>query len=330
MLYALINAIVGQVCLSVDARFALPENLNKDVDVNRVSPSIWSRLLAEISLYNNVQDSNYVLCFGNLPPLFKLRGYTVLFLQNRYLIEENSLRDFPLKIRFRLYIERFWIRRRLANVDKFVVQTPTMKRLLEAKFKRITSIQVLPFVAESKGYVRGFQNFNINPSSIFDFVYVASGEPHKNHRCLIEAWRLLAGEGLYPSLCLTVDEGRFPEVCYLINEMRQMYGVRIFNMGTLAHLDILGIYGNSRAVIYPSKFESFGLPLIEARQAGLPVIASELDFVRDVLDPEQVFDANSPISIARAVKRFLGKPESPLPLLDAAQFLAAIGEKDFL
>jgi hypothetical protein len=64
--------------------------------------------------------------------------------------------------------------------------------------------------------------------------------------------------------------------------------------------------------------------LIEARQANLPVLASELDFVRDVLDPEQTFDPESSISIARAVKRFMGVNEQPLPLLDAARFLASV------
>jgi hypothetical protein len=46
--------------------------------------------------------------------------------------------------------------------------------------------------------------------------------------------------------------------------------------------------------------------------------------VRDVLDPEQTFDPESPLSIARAVKRFLGLNESPLPLLDATHFLKNI------
>jgi glycosyltransferase involved in cell wall biosynthesis len=73
--------------------------------------------------------------------------------------------------------------------------------------------------------------------------------------------------------------------------------------------------------------ESFGLPLIEARQAGLPILASELDYVRDVVDPEQTFDPDSPMSIARAVKRFLGVEVTPIPLLSASQFLESVFNK---
>jgi hypothetical protein len=53
-------------------------------------------------------------------------------------------------------------------------------------------------------------------------------------------------------------------------------------------------------------------------------MAPELDYVREVLDPKQTFDPESPVSIARAVKRFLGVDENPLPLLDAKRFLAEI------
>ena len=46
-------------------------------------------------------------------------------------------------------------------------------------------------------------------------------------------------------------------------------------------------------------------PLIEAKYLNLPVLAGELDYIRDLIDPIQTFDPNSSISIYRAVKRFL-------------------------
>lgn len=69
------------------------------------------------------------------------------------------------------------------------------------------------------------------------------------------------------------------------------------------------------------------MPLVEARQAGLQVVASELDFVRDVLDPDETFDPDSSISIARAVKQFLGISEQGLPLHDASGFMKYILRK---
>ena len=161
----------------------------------------------------------------------------------------------------------------------------------------------------------------------FFFLYVASGEPHKNHRKLIDAWCLLADEGLYPSLKLTLDNDNFKDLCDWITKRTRDYQLSIENKGILTPGQLKIIYKKASALIYPSKIESLGLPLIEARQAGLPVLASELDYVRDVIDPEQSFDPESAISIARAVKRFIGEAEAPLPLKNVAGLMRHLLDK---
>jgi len=140
----------------------------------------------------------------------------------------------------------------------------------------------------------------------------------------MEAWSLLADEGIYPVLRLTLDENRFAGLWSEIEAKRIRQGLKVENIGVQSHQGMLKQYAEADALIYPSTFESFGLPLIEARQANLPVLAPELDYVRDVLDPEQTFDPESPVSIARAVKRFMGIEESVLPVQDAKGFLAQL------
>jgi glycosyltransferase involved in cell wall biosynthesis len=76
--------------------------------------------------------------------------------------------------------------------------------------------------------------------------------------------------------------------------------------------------------LFPSLGESFGLPLIEAQAMGLPILAAELDFVRDVCAPVETFDAQSAVSIARAVRRFLQQAESPRAPATAQEFLARL------
>lgn len=308
----------------LDNRMQTPHGMRKCIQIKRVHPSVVGRLRAEKWLANNVMPGDIAICFGNLPPLFKLRGRAVVFLQNRYLIEDVSLNDFQPRIRARILMERKWVSSRLANADEFIVQTPTMKRLLQARAKSSVSIRVLPFIADPNGYTRSTPQGGRLKKSGSDFLYVASGEPHKNHLQILDAWRLLAEEGLFPSLKLTLDEVRFQSLCRMIGDIRERYGLKVTNMGMMSHGDVLSLYAKVDALIFPSTFESFGLPLIEARQAGLPILAAELDYVRDVLDPEQSFDPESPISIARAVKRFLGIDETSLSLLDAKGFLEHI------
>jgi glycosyltransferase involved in cell wall biosynthesis len=160
--------------------------------------------------------------------------------------------------------------------------------------------------------------------AVHDFVYVGSGESHKNHRRLIDAWILLAQEGCHPSLALTVDVAEFPDLCDLIEAQKRIHGLRIENKGALPPSRVAELYKCSGALIYPSTLESLGLPLIEARNAGLAVLAGELDYVRDVLNPEETFDPNSAVSIARAVKRFRRMAEPALQIVDAGVFVDSL------
>jgi glycosyltransferase involved in cell wall biosynthesis len=291
--------------------------------VKWVSPTLWHRLISEYWLRRRVLIDDVLLCFGNLPPLFRCRGRVIVFVQNRYLVEALSLRGNSLRVRSRLFLERWWLSQFSKNVDLFVVQTPTMKSLIQSRIAQAKSVAVLPFAASNEGYVRSVPSRNASGST-YDFLCVASGEPHKNHKTLIEAWCLLAQDGLFPTLCVTVDPLAFPEICRFLQQKKTDFGLKIENCGSISYEHIRLLYGQSKAFIFVSLFESLGLPLIEARQAGLPILAPELDYVRDVLDPDQVFDPGSPISIARAVKRFLGSEEQPLLLLDAEGFLNQI------
>ena len=329
LLNALLQSLSAdlRVVALLDTRMAAKDTLPNSLEVKRVKPSIWKRLSAEWWLARNVEQKDVVLCFGNLPPLFQLRGRTVVFVQNRYLIDKVSLEGFPIKTRLRLKMERLWFSWKAGNADVFIVQTPSMRTIFGSSgLAARKPVHVLPFVDISKGYRRSLEQ-PLYTAVDRPYIYVASGEPHKNHRNLVQAWCLLADEGLFPPLWLTLDAQVNSELCRWIDQQTRKFGLRLKNLGTQPREKILLLYKQVQALIYPSTFESFGLPLIEARQAGLAVVASELDFVRDVLDPEQVFDPQSPVSIARAVKRFMGAREDALHLLNAEEFMKCLLEK---
>lgn len=329
LLESLLNVLRKEAdfSLTLDARMPLPPDLVNDARVKRVKPTILQRLSAERWLARSVTNEDAVLFFGNLPPIFKVRGCAVVFLQNRYLIDDVPLNTFAMRARMRLAIERWWLNSKLLNAHEYIVQTPSMKRLLENKIRGRVPVRVFPFVAQQRGYVRNCRPMDVGKDSTSGFLYVASGEPHKNHRKLIEAWCLLAEENEFPALKLTLDRAQFPELCLWVEQKTKQHQLNVINLGAQTHEQSRKLYGNAGALIYPSTFESFGLPLIEARQAGMKVLAPELDYVRDILDPEQVFDASSAVSIARAVKRFIGKDETSLPIADAADFMKYILER---
>lgn len=313
LLIALIGALAAPARLHLDERMRPIPDLPEGVEVVRFAPTLSGRIKAERVLQDRTRPGDRVLCLGNLPPLLRLRVRASVFVQNRYLVDRTGLADLPLKTRLRLLAERLWLRSRHADCD-IIVQSETMARQIERSLGRVARVvPFLPMPARAAAVASG----------VADFIYVASGEAHKNHAVLIEAWERLARQGITPSLDLTIDAGSRPDLAGRL-QAAAAAGARIRCLGGLDSDEVAGLYQSAKALIYPSLFESFGLPLLEAKQAGLPVLAPERDYVRDVIEPDITFDPTSQRSIARAVRRFLGVPDAPAEPLDPAAFLAAL------
>ena len=315
-----------KAAIASDARFLLDRRYVPPVQIEdkaclQISPTLFGRLKAELLVKRTVGPNDHLLCFGNLPPLVKRSGVVFVFLQNRYLIENSGLQGFPWTSKLRLKAERLWFKTRMQAHYTIIVQSLTMQRELKQSlgFESI----VLPFVAAG-AHRSDSGNHNVPETKEFDFVYVSSAEPHKNHAALLDAWAILANQGVRPSLALTVSESS--PVAQLVERSKNTHGLKITNFGTLQHGDVQSLYANSKALIFPSKLESFGLPLLEAQQLGMPILAPELDYVRDVVEPNETFNADSPTSIARAVMRHMNIENAKSQPICAAEFLARIQE----
>lgn len=328
LLVELLRTIPSRVdaIATIDARLVLTDDIPAHILINRVAPSFYGRLSAELELAGKAKSEDWILCFGNLPPLFRVMGDVSVFLQNRYLVERLSLSALlPIKQRLRLFVEWFWLRMLRNRARRYFVQTSSMMRLAEERLG--VKVICAPIVPDN---ILNQAVPEVARTLLFDFIYVASGEPHKNHKTLIRAWTILAAEGLYPSLALTLASDDSPELTALIATECASNGLRIHNLGKLPYNKLDAIYRESGALIYPSLFESFGLPLVEARSLGLSVLASELDYVRDITDPEETFDPQSPLSIARAVKRHMKKSNSLPKMHTLREFLDQITQRSVL
>ena len=151
LLSALLQSIPNQLStvVQIDARMPLDKG-DQHLCIRIIHPSILKRFFSEWRLKREVSRHDLVLCFGNLPPLFKLRGYSIVFLQNRYLIDQVKLQNFSLKTKLRLWGERIWLSSAQRHCDLFVVQTPSMRDLLEKHLKVNIPIKVIPFIESTK------------------------------------------------------------------------------------------------------------------------------------------------------------------------------------
>jgi glycosyltransferase involved in cell wall biosynthesis len=257
----------------LDARIQRSFSLGSIANVQYVQRSLLARLSAEWRLCLTAKSSDILICFHGLPPLFPCRALVVIFVQNRLLIEGSNLAGYPLPVKARLCLERIWSRMLQRRCSRYIVQTPSMAALLKRWLWREVPISVVPFMPAT---------FPQKKPSLytaqrkFDFVYVASGEAHKNHRNLIESWRLLAVAGFRPSLALTLDTNLHPALCDQIAKIAASNELAVTNLGSLSSESVDALYQIAGAMIYPSTTESFGLPLVEAARWGFDRASRDL------------------------------------------------------
>ena len=307
--------------LTIDRRLNITENILKQWDVKSIGSSFFHRLLEEFRLKRITNDNDVTLFFSNLPPFFKVRGRNIVFLQNKYLIENPNIKGWSLGKKINFKIQRLWLKYKIKNATQVLVQSASMKHLFIKHISSSVPVSVVPVSKKLSGMGITKQDHSKGYSS---FAYIASGDPHKNHMNLIDAWVNLSKASIYPVLHLTVNTSDWPKIHSYLKEKTLKFNLKIVNHGALSHYEALNLISNSDALIYPSLFESFGIPIIEAVNLGKPIIASELDYVRDLVDPIESFNPNSSRSIELAVRRFIGKNENPQKIFSPEEFISII------
>ena len=95
--------------------------------------------------------------------------------------------------------------------------------------------------------------------------------PHKGHLALLEVMAALPED---IDLVLTGAEG--PAHAAVLDAVTRLgLGDRVRHLGRLSQIELDGLYRGALAVVVPSEYEGFGMPVIEAEAAGAPVIASD-------------------------------------------------------
>src|SRR6266568_4655408 len=155
-------------------------------------------------------------------------------------------------------------------------------------------------------------------------LHVGAQRPHKNQRVLVEAMPALRAR--HPGLGLVLvgqPDPRFPdEVGTLATDL----GVPdlVYRRASLGDQALLDLYANAAAFAYPSLAEGFGLPVLEAMAAGLPVVASDAEAVREVAaGGSLIVPARTTAAWVRALDWVLTDPQARRDLGERGRAVAA-------
>ncbi len=133
------------------------------------------------------------------------------------------------------------------------------------------------------------------------FLFLGGFDVRKNVGALVEAFSQLADDA--PPLVLAGEhKWSYPIIQEQISALRLQE--RVLCPDGIADHDLPAVYQGGIALVHPSRYEGFGLQLVEAMASGLPVLASGTTSLPEVLDGcGLLFDPEDPASITQQMER---------------------------
>lgn len=129
---------------------------------------------------------------------------------------------------------------------------------------------------------------------------VGTGAAHKNLAALGAAAAMLAARGLVLAVAGRADPAVF---------RRAGGAAGAVALGRVRDAELRALYENAAALLFPSRYEGFGLPPIEAMLCGCPVVAGRAGAVPETVgDAALLFDPDSPAKLVEGLTRLLDDP----------------------
>lgn len=149
-------------------------------------------------------------------------------------------------------------------------------------------------------------------------VYVGNLEPRKNLRRLLDAFFLLKEQNKITHKLLIVGQASWLAKDIIAAAGRGNLSKEVVFTGYVPAEDLPRFYSAATAMVYPSLFEGFGLPVVEAMACGTPVITSFGSSLEEIAgDAALLVDPYSTSAIASAIEKVANDPHLQRSLREA-------------
>jgi len=161
--------------------------------------------------------------------------------------------------------------------------------------------------APTQGVPAEAEHVSVSMQQRPSFLMVGTLEPRKGHTQVLDAFEKLWQNDTDLNLVIVGKQGWLVEK--LVDRLREHHelGKRLFWLEGISDEYLEKVYAASTCLIAASYGEGFGLPLIEAAQHNLPIIARDIPVFREVAGEYAFyFDGKEPDPLAESIKEWLG------------------------
>lgn len=124
------------------------------------------------------------------------------------------------------------------------------------------------------------RRYGLQPGEFF--LYVGTLEPRKNVPALLHAYKDLLDSGIQERLVIVGKKGWMFENIFATMQILGLENKVIFT-GYVPDEDLPYLYNGARLFVYPSLYEGFGLPVLEAMACGTPVVTSNVSSMPEIV-----------------------------------------------
>jgi glycosyltransferase involved in cell wall biosynthesis len=141
-------------------------------------------------------------------------------------------------------------------------------------------------------------------------LHVGNHKPHKNAEGLLKGYQLLANDGRGPVPPLLMVGGFKPdgEIARRARAMGLVGSVRC--LGHVERRELAALFRGASIFVYPTLYEGFGLPVLEAMACGVAVVAGDIAAIREVAGDAVVkVNPRDAVELVAAMRRLLEQPD---------------------
>lgn len=230
-----------------------------------------------IKLKKEINQHDLFHCLSSYMPAFDIHIPSVVTIHDlKYLLFPDFFNN-----RLKVFYYSWIIRRGIRKAKRIIAISESTKKdliALGAPAEKVSVIYEASSIPLSNTKVNS-KVLNISDNKPF-LLFVGDNRPHKNIARIIQAHQRLLNK-LGETCPLFVFAGPNFEALHKKYAGREKLRKLVF-LGSVSEEILVGLYKRAIALVYPSLYEGFGLPILEAMSVGIPVITSNLSSMPEV------------------------------------------------